>query len=154
LSNTDLVEATLKGQGPFMVFAPTDEAFANLPADTLEKLMKPENNAELAAILMEQIYTAPPPVALAPLRWNLVKVERDFAESVADVKANVRLYDSNQSVAIACASANQLFSEHISLYTSSPEALILAAASFVPSRKPRNFVSSWYLTESYTCLPF
>ena len=34
---------TLKGSGPFTVFAPTDEAFAKLPAGTLETLLKPEN---------------------------------------------------------------------------------------------------------------
>jgi uncharacterized surface protein with fasciclin (FAS1) repeats len=45
-----LVE-TLKGTGPFTVFAPTDEAFAKLPAGTLESLLKPENKAKLAAIL-------------------------------------------------------------------------------------------------------
>jgi uncharacterized surface protein with fasciclin (FAS1) repeats len=45
-----LVE-TLKGDGPFTVFAPTDEAFAKLPAGTLEMLLKPENKAKLAAIL-------------------------------------------------------------------------------------------------------
>jgi uncharacterized surface protein with fasciclin (FAS1) repeats len=45
-----LVE-TLNGTGPFTVFAPTDEAFAKLPAGTLEMLLKPENKAKLAAIL-------------------------------------------------------------------------------------------------------
>jgi uncharacterized surface protein with fasciclin (FAS1) repeats len=45
-----LVE-TLQGKGPFTVFAPTDEAFAKLPAGTLEDLLKPENKAKLAAIL-------------------------------------------------------------------------------------------------------
>ena len=45
-----LVE-TLSGKGPFTVFAPTDEAFAKLPAGTLEMLLKPENKAKLAAIL-------------------------------------------------------------------------------------------------------
>ena len=45
-----LVE-TLKGEGPFTVFAPTDEAFAKLPAGTLEDLLKPENKEKLAAIL-------------------------------------------------------------------------------------------------------
>lgn len=41
----------LKGKGPFTVFAPTDEAFAKLPAGTVEMLLKPENKAKLAAIL-------------------------------------------------------------------------------------------------------
>lgn len=46
----DLVE-TLKGPGPFTVFAPTDAAFADLPSGTLETLLKPENKEQLAAIL-------------------------------------------------------------------------------------------------------
>ena len=45
-----LVE-TLQGAGPFTVFAPTDEAFAKLPAGTVETLLKPENKAKLAGIL-------------------------------------------------------------------------------------------------------
>ena len=50
LQAADLVE-TLKGAGPFTVFAPTDEAFAKLPAGTLEDLLKPENKAKLRRIL-------------------------------------------------------------------------------------------------------
>ncbi|WP_136441692.1 fasciclin domain-containing protein [Pacificoceanicola onchidii] len=46
----DLVD-TLKGDGPFTVFAPTDDAFAALPAGTVEDLLKPENKAQLAAVL-------------------------------------------------------------------------------------------------------
>jgi len=46
----DLVD-TLKGEGPFTVFAPTDEAFAALPEGTVEDLLKPENKDQLAAIL-------------------------------------------------------------------------------------------------------
>lgn len=42
---------TLKGDGPFTVFAPTDEAFAKLPAGTVEELLKPENKAKLTDIL-------------------------------------------------------------------------------------------------------
>ena len=42
---------TLKGVGPFTVFAPTDEAFAKLPAGTVEDLLKPENKEKLVAIL-------------------------------------------------------------------------------------------------------
>lgn len=41
----------LKGDGPFTVFAPTDEAFAKLPAGTVENLLKPENKDQLVAIL-------------------------------------------------------------------------------------------------------
>jgi uncharacterized surface protein with fasciclin (FAS1) repeats len=50
LTAADLV-GVLKGEGPFTVFAPTDEAFAKLPAGTLENLLKPENKKQLAAIL-------------------------------------------------------------------------------------------------------
>jgi uncharacterized surface protein with fasciclin (FAS1) repeats len=42
---------TLKGPGPFTVFAPTNEAFAKLPAGTVENLLKPENKAQLVSIL-------------------------------------------------------------------------------------------------------
>jgi uncharacterized surface protein with fasciclin (FAS1) repeats len=43
--------STLEGKGPFTVFAPTDEAFAKLPAGTVESLLKPENKEKLRAIL-------------------------------------------------------------------------------------------------------
>lgn len=46
----DLV-TTLKGDGPFTVFAPTNAAFAKLPAGTVDNLLKPENKATLAGIL-------------------------------------------------------------------------------------------------------
>jgi uncharacterized surface protein with fasciclin (FAS1) repeats len=42
---------TLQGAGPFTVFAPTDDAFAKIPADTLADLLKPENKEKLAGIL-------------------------------------------------------------------------------------------------------
>ena len=50
LTAAGLVE-TLKGAGPFTVFAPTDAAFAALPAGTVEDLLKPENKDKLIAIL-------------------------------------------------------------------------------------------------------
>src|SRR5688572_23550934 len=50
LQAAGLVE-TLKGTGPFTVFAPTDEAFAKLPAGTVENLLKPENRDQLKAVL-------------------------------------------------------------------------------------------------------
>jgi len=45
----------LKGEGPFTVFAPTDEAFAKLPAGTVETLLKPENKEKLKAILLYHV---------------------------------------------------------------------------------------------------
>jgi uncharacterized surface protein with fasciclin (FAS1) repeats len=50
LTAADLV-ATLKGPGPFTVLAPTDDAFAKLPAGTLDNLLKPENKAMLRRLL-------------------------------------------------------------------------------------------------------
>jgi uncharacterized surface protein with fasciclin (FAS1) repeats len=43
---------TLKGEGPFTVFAPSDDAFAALPAGTVDDLVKPENKAKLTEILL------------------------------------------------------------------------------------------------------
>ncbi|MEM1352460.1 MAG: fasciclin domain-containing protein [Pseudomonadota bacterium] len=50
VSAAELVE-TLKSEGPFTVFAPTDEAFAALPEGTVETLLKPENKDQLVAVL-------------------------------------------------------------------------------------------------------
>jgi uncharacterized surface protein with fasciclin (FAS1) repeats len=50
LKAADLIN-TLKGKGPFTVFAPTDEAFAKLPKGTVEDLLKPENKKKLVKIL-------------------------------------------------------------------------------------------------------
>jgi uncharacterized surface protein with fasciclin (FAS1) repeats len=47
---------TLKGPGPFTVFAPTDEAFAKLPAETLEELLLPQNKERLRDILISHIF--------------------------------------------------------------------------------------------------
>lgn len=49
-----LIDA-LKGAGPFTVFAPTDEAFAKLPAGTVESLLRPENKEKLKAILLYHV---------------------------------------------------------------------------------------------------
>jgi uncharacterized surface protein with fasciclin (FAS1) repeats len=49
---------TLKGEGPFTVFAPTDEAFAKLPKGTVEGLLKPENKEKLKGILTYHVAAA------------------------------------------------------------------------------------------------
>ncbi|MDV6031400.1 MAG: fasciclin domain-containing protein [Phycisphaera sp. RhM] len=54
LGAADLAGA-LEGDGPFTVFAPTDDAFAKLPAGTVESLLKPENKAKLQAILTHHV---------------------------------------------------------------------------------------------------
>ncbi|MBT8445269.1 MAG: fasciclin domain-containing protein, partial [Gammaproteobacteria bacterium] len=50
----ELVDA-LKGEGPLTVFAPTDDAFAALPDGTVENLLKPENKAQLQAVLLYHV---------------------------------------------------------------------------------------------------
>jgi transforming growth factor-beta-induced protein len=54
---------TLKGEGPFTVFAPTDEAFAKLPAGTVDTLLKPENLETLTGILTYHVAAAKLPAA-------------------------------------------------------------------------------------------
>jgi len=49
---------TLKGKGPFTVFAPTNDAFAKLPAGTVDTLLKPENKEKLATILKCHVVSA------------------------------------------------------------------------------------------------
>jgi len=56
---------TLKGEGSFTVFAPNDEAFAKLPAGTVESLLKPENKAKLARMLSYHVVAGEIPMAKA-----------------------------------------------------------------------------------------
>ncbi len=63
LEAADLVEA-LGGPGPFTVFAPTDEAFAALPAGTVEQLLKPENKATLVKVLSYHVIPARVPSSM------------------------------------------------------------------------------------------
>lgn len=65
-----LVE-TLSGKGPFTVFAPTNAAFAKLPAGTVESLLKPENKAQLIAVLTYHV--VPGKVMAADVRAGKVK---------------------------------------------------------------------------------
>ena len=62
LAAADLI-GTLKGPGPFTVFAPTDEAFAKLPAGTLDNLLKPENKDKLRRILTYHVVAGNVPAA-------------------------------------------------------------------------------------------
>ena len=79
-----LVE-TLKGAGPFTVFAPTDEAFAKLPAGTVESLLKPENKDQLVAVLT---YHVVPGKVMAA---DVVKLTE--APTVQGSKAKVKVVD-------------------------------------------------------------
>jgi uncharacterized surface protein with fasciclin (FAS1) repeats len=72
--------ATLKGTGPFTVFAPTDEAFAKLAAGTLETLLKPENKAKLTAILTYHV--VPGTVKSSDLSGKTMKVKTVQGEEI------------------------------------------------------------------------
>jgi uncharacterized surface protein with fasciclin (FAS1) repeats len=81
-----LVE-TLKGKGPFTVFAPTDEAFAKLPEGTVEMLLKPENKDKLAAILTYHV------VSGKVMSTDVVKI--DSAATVQGQMLMVEVVDGN-----------------------------------------------------------
>lgn len=67
-----LVE-TLKGKGPFTVFAPTDAAFAKLPAGTVESLLKPENKEKLTQVLTYHV--VPGKVMAADVKGKVTEAE-------------------------------------------------------------------------------
>lgn len=79
-----LVE-TLKGEGPFTVFAPTDEAFAKLPEGTVANLLKPENKDKLVAVLTYHV------VAGKVLASDVVKISS--AKTVNGKAASVKVTD-------------------------------------------------------------
>ena len=83
LAAADLV-ATLQGPGPFTVFAPTDEAFAKLPAGTLEDLLKPENKDKLRRILTYHV------VAGEVRATDVVKLQSAKAVSGDTIEVNVK----------------------------------------------------------------
>ena len=85
---------TLKGDGPFTVFAPTDEAFAKLPAGTVENLLKPENKDQLIAILTYHVVPGEVKAADVVKLDNATTVNgQDVAIQVAD--NGVRVNDAN-----------------------------------------------------------
>jgi len=83
-----LVE-TLKGEGPFTVFAPTNAAFAALPEGTLESLLKPENKEKLAAILTYHVVAGK--VMAADVKPGMVPTVngKSFTVAVVDGKVTV-----------------------------------------------------------------
>lgn len=81
---------TLQGQGPFTIFAPTNEAFSKLPPQTLADLLKPENKAKLAAILTYHVVAGK--VLAADVKTSKVKTvngkELDIKVNGSDVTVN------------------------------------------------------------------
>ena len=81
---------TLQGAGPFTVFAPTDDAFAKLPAGTLENLLKEENKAKLQDILKYHV------VAGKVMAQDVVKL--DSAKSVEGQSIAIKVVDGGVMV--------------------------------------------------------
>ena len=90
----DRVE-TLKGKGPFTVFVPSDEAFAKLPAGTVEDLLKPENKEKLVAILT---YHVVPGKVLAKDVVKLTAAKTAHGQEVAIKVADGKVTVDNANV--------------------------------------------------------
>ncbi len=84
----DLVD-TLKGEGPFTVFAPTDEAFAKLPEGTVENLLKPENKDKLVSILTYHV---------VPGKVMAADVKTMKAKTVEGSEADVKVDDGKVTI--------------------------------------------------------
>ncbi|MEJ2256179.1 MAG: fasciclin domain-containing protein [Woeseiaceae bacterium] len=89
LKAADLVD-TLKGDGPFTVFAPTDAAFSKLPDGTVEHLLKPENRDELVSILTYHV--VPGKVYAADV------VKLDSAQTVNGAEITIRAGDNGVAI--------------------------------------------------------
>ena len=97
----------LKGTGPFTVFAPTDEAFAKLPAGTVESLLKPENKEKLKAILLYHVVAGKVPASevvklngrsVKTLQGTSVKVRTKHGVTVNNAKVTQTDIDASNGV--------------------------------------------------------
>nr|WP_050789474.1 fasciclin domain-containing protein [Roseibium aggregatum] len=84
---------TLKGDGPFTVFAPTDEAFAALPAGTVDDLLKPENKEKLVAILTYHVVAGK--VMSTDLSDGMTAKTVEGSEISVDLDNGVMVNDAN-----------------------------------------------------------
>ncbi len=84
---------TLKGEGPFTVFAPTDEAFAALPEGTVETLLKPENKDQLVAVLTYHV--VPGKVMSGDLSDDMKAATVQGGEVTIDLDNGVMINDAN-----------------------------------------------------------
>jgi uncharacterized surface protein with fasciclin (FAS1) repeats len=90
---TGLVEV-LKGEGPYTVFAPTDDAFAKLPAGTVENLLKPENKEQLVAVLTYHV--VPGKVMSSDIAGKTAKVATvEGGKLSIDATDGVKVNDAN-----------------------------------------------------------
>ena len=94
---------TLKGTGPFTVFAPTDEAFAKLPKGTVEDLLKPENKEKLAKILTYHV--VPGKVMAADIKGKKTNVKTvEGSDLAVDATDGVKINDATVTTADVAAS--------------------------------------------------
>ena len=98
LGKAQLVE-TLKGEGPFTVFAPTDEAFAKLPKETLDSLVLPENAAKLKSILTYHVVAKK--ISSADIAGKKLEVETVEGEKIAvdATSGSVKINDATVTAA-------------------------------------------------------
>lgn len=88
----DLVD-TLKSEGPFTVFAPTDAAFAALPAGTVENLLKPENKDQLIAVLTYHV--VPGKVMSTDLQDDMTAATVQGGDIMIDLNKGVMINDAS-----------------------------------------------------------
>ncbi|MDR8389568.1 fasciclin domain-containing protein [Aliifodinibius sp. S!AR15-10] len=86
-----LVE-TLNGEGPFTVFAPTNEAFASLPEGTLESLLKPENKDKLTSILTYHV--VPGKVTSDALKDGMTAATAEGSDIMISLGDNVKINEA------------------------------------------------------------
>jgi uncharacterized surface protein with fasciclin (FAS1) repeats len=96
LTAAGLVE-TLKGEGPFTVFAPTDEAFAALPAGTVEDLLLPENKDKLIAVLTYHV--VPGAVMSTDLTEGMMAATVNGAEVTITLEGGAKVNGANITTA-------------------------------------------------------
>jgi uncharacterized surface protein with fasciclin (FAS1) repeats len=84
---------TLKGEGPFTVFAPTDEAFAALPEGTVADLLKPENKDQLVAVLTYHV--VPGKVMSGDLSDDMTAATVQGGDITIDLDSGVMVNDAN-----------------------------------------------------------
>ena len=89
----DLVQ-TLKGKGPYTVFAPTDAAFAKLPSGTLDNLLMPENKNKLAGILTYHV-VAGKVMAADVVKMSQAKTVNGQMLSIRTVGSTVKVDEAN-----------------------------------------------------------
>ncbi len=97
LSAAELAEV-LSGEGPFTVFAPTDEAFAALPEGTVEELLKPENKDQLIKLLTYHV---------VPAQVPSTEIASGAVETVQGEPINIQVDEATQTVMVNDATVTQ-----------------------------------------------